>query len=138
MSTANDRFLPEPPVPVRPPTLPPDFPDIPQNPSSGLHPPPAPSATPDKISGTARYPETLGQARRADGLRDRNQRLRDRINEILEAHTELRDAADEIALYQGLHVVAGTPFLERIHGQLQERARAIIERRPDLEPFFDV
>ena len=107
MSTANDRFLPEPPVPVRPPTLPPDFPDIPQNPSSGLQPPPTLLRRPDKISGTARDPETLGQARRADGLRDRNQRLRDRINEILEAHPELRDAADEIALYQGLHVVVG-------------------------------
>ena len=31
--------MPEPP-PVRPPTLPPDFPDIPQNPGSELQPPP--------------------------------------------------------------------------------------------------
>ena len=31
----------------------------------------------------------------------------------------------------------GTPFLERIQGKLQERARAIIERRPDLEHYFD-
>ena len=138
MSTLNDRFQPEPPVPVRPPTLPPNFPNIPQNPSSELQPPPNPSASPDKIAGTAPDPKTLGQARRADELRRKNQRLRDRINEILEAHPELRDAADEIALYQGLHVEVGTPFLERIQGQLQERARAIIERRPDLEHFFDV
>jgi hypothetical protein len=33
------------PRPVRPPTLPPDFPDIPQNPSSELQPPPDASAT---------------------------------------------------------------------------------------------
>ena len=52
MSTPNDRFQPEPPVPVRPPTLPPDFPDIPQNPSSELQPPPNPSASPDKVEGT--------------------------------------------------------------------------------------
>jgi len=47
----DDRSQPEPP-PVRPPTLPPDFPDIPQNPSSELQPPPDPSATPDEVAGT--------------------------------------------------------------------------------------
>jgi hypothetical protein len=35
-------------------------------------------------------------------------------------------------------VGVGTPFLERVNGKLQERARAIIERRPDLERFFEV
>jgi hypothetical protein len=39
-------------------------------------------------------------------------------------------------VHQGLHGEVGTPFLERIQGNLQERARAIIERRPDLEHFF--
>jgi hypothetical protein len=34
-------------------------------------------------------------------------------------------------------VEVGTPFLERANGKLQERARAIIERRPDLERFFE-
>jgi hypothetical protein len=130
---------PQPEPPVRPPTLPPDFPDIPQNPSSELQPPPDPSATPDKVLGTApapTEPETLGQPRPADELRHKNARLRNRINEILEAHPELRDTTDEIAQHQGLHVEVGTPFLERIQGNLQERARAIIERRPDLEHFF--
>jgi hypothetical protein len=47
----DDRHQPEPP-PVRPPTLSPDFPDIPQNPSSELQPPPDPSATPEKVAGT--------------------------------------------------------------------------------------
>jgi hypothetical protein len=137
-STDDNKPKAEPP-PVRPPTLPPDFPDIPQNPSSELQPPPDPSATPDKVLGTGpapTEPETLGQPGPADELRHKNARLRNRINEILEAHPELRDTTDEIALHQGSHVEVGTPFLERIQGNLQERARAIIERRPDLEHFF--
>ena len=45
------------PSPVRPATLPPDFPDIPQNPSSELQPPPPdPSAAPDKVAGTTPAP----------------------------------------------------------------------------------
>jgi hypothetical protein len=51
----DDRPKPEP-LPVRPPTLPPDFPDIPQNPSSELQPRPDPSATPDKVAGTTSAP----------------------------------------------------------------------------------
>jgi hypothetical protein len=130
------RRAPEPP-PVRPPTLPPDFPDIPQNPSSELQPPPDPSATPDKVAGTTlELPETP-QARAKDDLRSRNARLREKIDSVLEQHPELRDATDEIALGQGQHVEIGTPFLERINGKLQQRARAIIERRPELERLFD-
>jgi hypothetical protein len=70
-------------------------------------------------------------------LRQKNTRLREKIKEISDRHPELRDLADEIALEQGTHVEVGTPFLERINGKLQERARAIIERRPDLERFFE-
>ena len=51
----DNRPQPEPP-PVRSPTLPPDFPDIPQNPSSELQPPPDPSATPDEVAGTMPAP----------------------------------------------------------------------------------
>jgi hypothetical protein len=116
------------PQPVRPPILPPDFPDIPQNPSSELQPPPSPTATPDKFAGTVPAPSEHETLRRENG------RLRDKINEVLEKHPELRDATDET---QGLHVEVGTPFLERVRGKLQERARAIIERRPDLERLFD-
>ena len=47
--------LPAPPL-VTPPTLPPDFPDIPQNPSSELQPPPPPSASSDKVAGTTPAP----------------------------------------------------------------------------------
>jgi hypothetical protein len=131
----NHRPQPEPP-PVRPPTLPPDFPDIPQNPSSELQPPPDPSATPDKVAGTTASPaeSETPEAMIKDELRGRNARLRERINSVLE---QLRDATDEIALNQGTQVQGGTPFLERIQANLQERARAIIERRPDLEHLFD-
>jgi hypothetical protein len=44
------------PAPVTPSTLPPDFPDIPQNPSSELQPPAPPSATPDEVAGTTLDP----------------------------------------------------------------------------------
>ena len=72
-----------------------------------------------------------------DDLRQKNARLREKIKEISDRHPELRDLSDEIALEQGAHVEVGTPFLERVNGKLQERARAIIERRPDLERFFE-
>jgi hypothetical protein len=68
-------------------------------------------------------------------LRYKNARLRKKINSVLEHHSELRDVTD--ALKQGTQVRVGTPFLERIQANLQERARAIIERRPDLEHLFD-
>lgn len=134
----DEKLRPEPP-PVRPPTLPPDFPEIPQNPYSELQPPPAPSATPDKIAGTTPAPAgpETSEAAIKDQLRRTNARLREKINSVLEQHPELRDATDEIALKQGAQVQVGTPFLERIQANLQERARAIIERRPDLEHLFD-
>ena len=72
-----------------------------------------------------------------DGMRFANARLRDNINEALERHPELRDVADGVYLIQAMHGQVGTPFLDRIHANLQERARAIIERRPDLERLFD-
>jgi hypothetical protein len=52
-----DDYSPLPaPAPVTPLTLPPDFPDIPQNPSSELQPPSDPSATQDKVAGTTPAP----------------------------------------------------------------------------------
>jgi hypothetical protein len=41
------------PAPVRPPSLPPDFPDIPQNPGSELQPPAPSSATPGEVAGAS-------------------------------------------------------------------------------------
>ena len=134
---ADDRPRPEPP-PVSPPTLPPDFPDIPQHFHSELQPPCPPGATPDKVAGTtpeSPQPETQ-EAMRKSELRYKNARLRQTINSVLEQHSELRDVT-EIAMKQGSPMRGGTPFLERIQANLQERARAIIERRPELEHLFD-
>jgi hypothetical protein len=72
-----------------------------------------------------------------DDLRRSNCVLRDKIREILDRHPELRDDTEDVALYQDLHVEVGTPFLQHVQGKLQERARAIIERRPDLEYLFN-
>jgi hypothetical protein len=135
---AADRTRVEP-APVSPPTLPPDFPDIPQNAYSELQPPPPSGATPEEVAGATPeppQPETQAAAIKSE-LRHKNARLREKINSVLEQHPELRDVTDEIALKQGARVRVGTPFLERIEGNLQERARAIIERRPDLEHLFD-
>ena len=108
----NQNEPPAPP-PVRPPTLPPDFPDIPQNPYSQLQPPPDPGATPDKVAGTTpEFPEPKTQeAMRKSDLREKNARLRQKINSVFEQHSELRDVTDEIALKQGTQVRLGTPFL---------------------------
>jgi hypothetical protein len=73
----------------------------------------------------------------SNDLRRKNARVRDKIHQVLEKHPELRDVTEEIALRQDLHVQVGTPFLERTQGKLQERAGAIIERRPELEGYFD-
>jgi hypothetical protein len=92
----DDRPRPEP-LPVRPPTLPPDFPDVPQNPSSELQPPPSASATPDQFAGATPAPTA------PETLRRKNARLRDRIEQVLEKHPELRDLTKEIALRQDMH-----------------------------------
>jgi hypothetical protein len=103
-----------------------------------LQPPPDPSASPDKVAGTVpeggqlENPEDMTK----EEMRHKNARLREKINLILEQHPELRDATDVIAMKQGSQVKVGTPFLDRVQANLQERARAIIERRPDLEHLF--
>jgi hypothetical protein len=66
----------------------------------------------------------------SNDLRRKNTRLRDQIAQVLEKDPELRNVTEGIALRQDLHVEVGTPFLERTQGKLQERAGAIIERRP--------
>jgi hypothetical protein len=71
-------------------------------------------------------------------MRNKNADLRNRIDEVLVKHPELRDVVDEVALEQGMWVQVGTPFLDRIQANLLERARAIIERRPDLEHLFNI
>jgi hypothetical protein len=71
-------------------------------------------------------------------LRRKNDRLRGQIAQVVENDPELRDLNEGIALRQDLHVEVGSPFLERTQGKLQERTRAMIERRPDLDRYFDV
>jgi hypothetical protein len=73
----------------------------------------------------------------SDQLRRKNARLRDKIGQALEAHPELRDVTEGIALRQDLHVRVGAPFLERVHGKLKERVRAMIRIHPELEHYFD-
>jgi hypothetical protein len=73
----------------------------------------------------------------SEDLRQKNASLHDRIEKVLRMHPELRDGAEEVALNQDLHVEVGAPFLERTQDKLQERARAITERRPELEHHFD-
>jgi hypothetical protein len=67
----------------------------------------------------------MGIAMTKDNLRLKNVRLRDKINDVLESHPELRDLVDEVALQQRTHVPTGA------------QARGIIEHRPDLEHLFD-
>ena len=71
-------------------------------------------------------------------MRRKNERLRDQIAQVVEKDPELRDVTEGIALRQDLHVEVGTPFLERTQGKLRERARATIERRPELDRYFDI
>ena len=71
-------------------------------------------------------------------LRRKNERLRDKIAQVVEKDPELRGVTEGIALRQDLHVEVGTPFLERTQGKLRERARATIERRPELDRYFDI
>jgi hypothetical protein len=73
-----------------------------------------------------------------DDLRHKNAHLRDQIAQVVERDAELRDMTEEIALRQDLRVEVGTPFLERTHRKLQERTRAMIERRPELDRYFDI
>jgi hypothetical protein len=80
---------------------------------------------------------TWGSAMTGEDLRRKNGNLHDRIEQVLHMHPELRDGIEAIALSQDLHVEVGAPFLERTRDKLEERARGIIERRPDLEHLFD-
>ena len=131
MPKPNDDIpQPEPP-PVRPPNSASRFPRHPTKPEFRIAAASQPCCDPRSVAGVAPAPAEPETLRRENG------RLRDKINEALEKHPELRDATNEIALTQGLHVEVGTPFLERVRAKLQERARAIIEQRPDLERLFD-
>ena len=64
-------------------------------------------------------------------LSHKNARLRETINQLVESHPELDVVVRDVAAKQPRNA---TP--EQVQANLQERARAIIEARPDLEHSF--
>ncbi len=68
----------------------------------------------------------------SEDLNQQNERLRETINQLVENHPELGVAVRDIASQEPANA---TP--EQARASLQERARAIIELRPDLEHSFD-
>jgi predicted nucleic acid-binding Zn-ribbon protein len=67
-----------------------------------------------------------------EDLNDKNDRLRDTIDQLVESHPELEEAVRDIASKQPKN---GTP--QQVQANLQERARAIIELQPELEDVFE-
>jgi hypothetical protein len=65
-------------------------------------------------------------------LRDKNARLRGKIEQLVESHPELEAVVNAVALNQ-----PANPSLEQVQANLQERARAIIEAKPELESYFE-
>jgi hypothetical protein len=67
-----------------------------------------------------------------EDLQDRNARLRGKIEQLVDNHPELEAVVNDIALKQPT-----TASLEKVQANLQERARAIIEAKPELEGNFE-
>ena len=63
-----------------------------------------------------------------EDLNHKNARLREKINQLVES---LEVVVRDVALNQ-----PSNPTPEQVQANLQERARAIIEARPDLEHSF--
>jgi hypothetical protein len=63
----------------------------------------------------------------------RNARLRRKIEGALKTRPELEAVIDGIALKQPANA-----SLEQVQANLQERARAIIEAKPELDGYFDL
>jgi hypothetical protein len=67
-----------------------------------------------------------------EDLQGKNARLRNKITQLLESHPELEAVVNDVASKQ-----PANPSLEQIQANLQERARAIIEAKPELESYFE-
>ena len=67
-----------------------------------------------------------------ENLNQKNERLREKINQLVESHPELEQAVRDIASREPANATPG-----QAEANLQERARAIIELRPDLEHSFE-
>jgi hypothetical protein len=68
----------------------------------------------------------------AEDLDHENERMREKINQLVEAHPELETVVRDIASKQPTNAAP-----DQAQANLQERARAIIEARPDLEHSFE-
>jgi hypothetical protein len=66
-----------------------------------------------------------------EDLQSKNAHLRNKITQLLESHPELESVVNNVALEQPANA---SP--EEVQANLQQRARAIIESRPDLEDHF--
>jgi hypothetical protein len=66
-------------------------------------------------------------------LQNRNARLRRKIEGALKTRPELEAVINGIALKQPANA-----SLEQVQANLQERARAIIEAKPELDGYFDL
>ena len=64
-------------------------------------------------------------------LNHKNARLRQTINQLVESHPELEVVVRDVAAKQ-----PSNPTPEQVQVNLQERARAIVEARPELERSF--
>jgi hypothetical protein len=69
---------------------------------------------------------------RENNLQNRNARLRRKIDGALKRRPELESVVNGIALKQPANA-----SLEQVQANLQERARAIIEAKPELDGYFD-
>jgi predicted nucleic acid-binding Zn-ribbon protein len=72
-----------------------------------------------------------GETAVTEDLQDRNARLRGKIEQLVDKHPELEAVVNDVALKQP------TASLEKVQANLQERARAIIEAKPELEGYFE-
>jgi hypothetical protein len=69
---------------------------------------------------------------RESDLQYRNARLSRKIDGALKHRPELKQVVNGIALKQPANA-----SLEQVQANLQERARAIIEAKPELDGYFD-
>jgi hypothetical protein len=114
---ADDRLRTEPP-PVSPPTLPPDFPDVPQNAYSELQPPPPRDATPDKVAGAM---PTEGEA--ALIAEPSEDQILQEAKELCRDDEKAWDREDSLGQAGGTIVTDSdrTEYLKRAKSRLQQR-----------------
>jgi hypothetical protein len=83
------------------------------------------------LGGWAKVALLLREARLIENLRAKNAQLRRAIMQAAKKNAALTAVAFEVALKQ-----PGDASLEQVHANLQERAQAMMELRPDLKDDF--